>query len=307
MGIERIVSFLPSATELIYELELEDKLYGVTHECQYPEDAKSKPRVIDTVIDGSSMSSPDIDKKTVELMREGKDIFVLKEKNLINARPDLIISQNTCEVCAAHSNQVTQAIQILEKKPQLHSIDPHNLDEILDSIIEISRLLGKERQGEKLRDSLKKRIDFVKNQNYTTRPKILAIEWVKPFFTSGHWVPQMIEFAGGVNQISKAGEHSRRLEFDEIKSSDPDVIVAMPCGFDTNRTISEYNSFLKDDQSWNSLRAVQNNKVFAVDANSYFSKPSIRTITGLEILAMMIHPEILYELDVPEDSFKLIH
>ena len=303
MDTQRIVSFLPSATELLYELGAQDQLYGVTHECLYPEDAKSKLRVIDTVIDGSSMSSPEIDKMTCELMHEGKDIFVLQEENLKKANPDLIISQTTCEVCAAHTNQVERAVQILEQKPQLHSIDPHNLDEILESVITVARLVGKEKQGEELRGSLKKRIDYIKNQNYSTKPKVLAIEWISPFFTSGHWVPQMVQFAGAQNQVSKIGEHSRRLEFDQIKASDPDIIVVMPCGFETQRTISEYNKFLKNNSSWNSLSAVKDKKVYAVDANSYFSKPSIRTITGLEILAKIIHPEKFGQLQVPENSF----
>ena len=306
MDTHRIVSFLPSATELLYELGAQDQLYGVTHECLYPEDAKSKLRVIDTVIDGSKMSSPEIDKITCELMDKGKDIFVLQEQNLKKANPDLIISQTTCEVCAAHTNQVERAVQILEQKPKLYSIDPHNLDEILESVMIVAGLVRKEKQGEQLRDSLKKRIDFIKNQNYFTKPKVLGIEWISPFFTSGHWVPQMIEFAGGQNQISKIGEHSRRLEFDEIKVSDPDIIVLMPCGFDTQRTISEYNKFLKNDSSWNSLDAVKDRKVYAVDANSYFSKPSIRTITGLEIFAKIIHSEKFDLLKVPENSFYLL-
>jgi iron complex transport system substrate-binding protein len=300
---QRIVSFLPSVTELLYELGAQDQLFGVTHECLYPEEAKTKPRVIDTVIDGAKMSSPEIDKVTCQLMSEGKDIFVLQEDNLKKARPDLIFSQTTCEVCAAHTNQVQKAVDILENKPQLHSIDPHNLDEILVSVMEVAKLVNKEKQGEQLQESLKKRIDYVKNQSYTARPNVLAIEWISPFFTSGHWVPQMVQFSGGLNQISKIGEHSRRLEFEEVKSSDPDIIVIMPCGFDIQRTVTEYNKYLKNDSSWNSLRAVKNNKVYAVDANAYFSKPSIRTITGLEILAKIFHPEEFEQLKVPGDTF----
>jgi iron complex transport system substrate-binding protein len=306
MSVERIVSFLPSATELLYELGLQDKLYGVTHECLYPEDAKKKPRVINTVIDGKSMSSLEIDRKTVQLMREGMDIFVLDEKNLIQARPDLIISQNTCEVCAAHSNQVARAVQILEKKPQIHSIDPHNLEQILASVSELSKIVGKEKEGERLRESLKKRIDFVKNQSYQTRPRVLAIEWISPFFSSGHWVPEMIEFAGGQNLISKTGERSRRLTFNEVRQADAEIIVVMPCGFDTKRTVSEYNEYLKNDSGWNMLRAVKNKNVYAVDANSFFSKPSIRTISGLEILAKIVHPEKFSDLEVPQNSYQLL-
>ncbi len=160
MNKQRIVSFLPSVTELLYEFGVQDQLYGVTHECLYPEEAKSKPRIINTVFDGSKMSSPEIDKITCELMYEGKDIFVLQEDNLKKARPDLIFSQTTCEVCAAHTNQVKHGVQILEKKPQLHSIDPHNLDEILESVMVVAKLVKKEKQGKQLQDSLKKELNM---------------------------------------------------------------------------------------------------------------------------------------------------
>lgn len=297
---------MPSATELLYELGCQDNLFGVTHECLYPEDVKSKLRVINTVIDGSSMSSPEIDKKTCELMQEGKDIFVLQEENLKKAAPDLIISQNTCKVCAAHTNQLEQAVSILEKKPQIHSIDPHNLEEILQSVTILAKLVDKEQEGKRLGGSLKKRIESVQNHSFEERPEVLAIEWVKPFFTSGHWVPEMIEIAGGINLVSKVGEHSRRMGIDEVRKANPDIIILMPCGFDTNRTILEYELHLKEDKQWNELRAVQNKNVYAVDANSYFSKPSIRTITGLEILAKILHPEKFDRVSVPEDSFRKI-
>ena len=306
MKVHRIVSFLPSATELLYELGCQDNLFGVTHECLYPEDAKSKPRVINTIVDGSTMSSVEIDKKTCELMKDGKDIFILEKENLKKASPDLIISQNTCEVCAAHTNQIEQAVSILEKKPQIHSIDPHNLEQILESITILSKIVEKEQEGKRLYESLKKRIQFVKDHTINQKPRVLAIEWVKPFFTSGHWIPEMIQLAGGENLVSKIGEHSRRMEMDEVKKANPDIIVLMPCGFDTNRTISEYNNFLRDDKDWKVLHAVKNKNIFAVDANSYFSKPSIRTITGLEILAKIIHPKTFDKLSVPADSFKKI-
>ena len=303
MSIKRIVSFLPSATELLYEFGVEDMLYGVTHECKYPENAKTKPRVINSVINSDELSSKEIDTKTCQLLNEGKEIFTLHEKNILEAEPDLIISQETCEACAAHTNQVNKAIQILQKKPMIHSMDPHNLQEIIESVNKIGKIIEKEDKAEKITESLKKRIRYVKNYKPETTLRILAIEWIEPFFTAGHWVPEMIKEAGGENMISKIGEHSRKLSIGEITKSDPDIIIMMPCGFDTFRTVSEYDKILKDDTAWNMLRAVKNKKVFAVDANSYFSKPSIRTITGLEILAKIIQPENFLNLTVPENSF----
>jgi len=306
MSIKRIVSFLPSATELLYEFGVQDNLYGVTHECRYPPDANSKPQVINSVINSDELTSKEIDTMTCQLLNDGKDIFVLNEKNLIEANPDLIISQDTCEVCAAYTNQVDKAIQILQRKPILHSMDPHNLQEIINSVLELGKILGKEFKAKEIIDSLEKRIQNIRKLQNNNRPKVLAIEWIDPFFTAGHWVPEMIQIAGGNNMISKTGEHSRRLDIQEIIKSDPDLIIMMPCGFDTKRTITEYNNILKENQKWNSLTAVKNNRIFAVDANSFFSKPSIRTIDGLEILAKIIQPENFEFLQVSEGSFSQI-
>jgi len=306
MSVKRIVSFLPSATELLYEFGAEDMLYGVTHECKYPENAKTKPRVISSVINSDELSSKEIDTKTCQLLNEGKEIFTLHEKNILEANPDLIISQETCEACAAHTNQVNKAIQILQKKPIIYSMDPHNLQEIIESVNKIGEIIEKENEAKKITESLQQRIKHVKKFTPKTKLKVLAIEWIEPFFTAGHWIPEMIKEAGGENMISVIGEHSRKLSIVEIIASDPDIIIMMPCGFDTFRTISEYNKTLKDNKLWNTLKAVKNKKIFAVDANSYFSKPSIRTIIGLEILAKIIQPESFLNLNVPENSFLQI-
>ena len=306
MESQRIVTFLPSATELIYNLGADDKLFGVTHECNYPIDAKTKPRVISSVFDPALMSSKQIDDKICQLMTDGKEIYNLNEENLLNAKPDLIISQNICEVCSAHTEHVNMAMNMLEKKPEVYTMDPHNVDEILMSIKDISKMIGKEKEGNELINSLLKRLEFVKSKMYEERPKVVAIEWVDPFFTSGHWIPEMIATAGGENLISIEKMPSRKMKLEEIKSANPDIIVIMPCGFDVKRTIFEYNNVLAENPDWNELKAVKENSVYAVDANSYFSKPSLRTITGIEILAQIIHPNIFGRLQLPEDSFTKI-
>jgi len=306
MGPQRIVTFLPSATELIYSLGADDKLFGVTHECNYPSGAKTKPRVISSVFDPASMSSKQIDDKICQLMTDGKEIYNLNKENLLNAKPDLIISQNICEVCSAHTEHVKKAMEILEKKPEVYTMDPHDVNEILVSIKDISKMVGKEKEGNNLVDSLSKRLEFVKSKKFEERPSVVAIEWVNPFFTSGHWIPEMIEVAGGENLISTKKMPSRKMKLREIKEANPDIIVVMPCGFDVKRTISEYNSVLAKNTDWNELKAVKENGVYAVDANSYFSKPSLRTITGIEILASIIHPDVFDDLQLPEDSFSKI-
>jgi len=303
MTIKRIVSFLPSATELIYELGDQELLYGVTHECKYPKDAQTKPQVISSVINSEKLSSDEINTQSSQLLKEGKDIFILNETNLKKANPDLIITQETCEVCAANTNQVNKAIHILDKKPIIYSMDPHNFEEILTSVTEIGEILGKNKRSKEIRTELEEKILHIKKVSNSRKTKVLAIEWIDPFFTAGHWVPEMIEFAGGINMISKIGEHSRTMTFYEISKSDPEIIILMPCGFNTERTVKEYNKILKNNPDWIKLRAVKNKKIFAVDANSFFSKPSIRTITGLEILAKIIQPENFVNLSVPKNSF----
>ena len=306
MVVQRIVSFLPSATELLYEFGVDDKLFGVTHECKYPDGAKLKPQVISSVINSDDLSSNEINTITCTLLNEGKNIFELNKENLIDANPDLIISQETCEVCAAYTNQVKSALEILPNKPELYSMDPHNLKEIIQSVTKLGQILNKEKKSVEIVNSLERRIQHIQNSEKKLIPKVLAIEWIEPFFTAGHWIPQMIEFAGGINLISKTGEHSRRMDMDEVVNSKPDIIIFMPCGFDTDRTVQEYESILDNNPGWNSLQAVKNNQIYAVDANSFFSKPSIRTIDGLEILAKIIQPEKFKNLIVPDNSFSKI-
>jgi len=306
MVVDRIVSFLPSATELLYEFGVEDKLFGVTHECKYPVTAMLKPQVISSVINSDDLTSNEINTITCTLLRDGKNIFELNKKNLLNADPDLIISQETCEVCAAYTTEVKTALEILPKKPELYSMDPHNLKEIIQSVTKLGKILQQEQKALEIVNSLQKRIKNIQTSKSKKTPRVLALEWIEPFFTAGHWIPEMIELAGGINLISKTGEHSRRMDITEVINSNPDIIILMPCGFDIARTVSEYDSILKNNPAWSSLNAVKNNQIFTVDANSFFSKPSIRTIEGLEILAKIIQPGKFDDLSVSVNSFSNI-
>ena len=306
MQKKRIISFLPSATELIYELGAQEKLFGVTHECNYPSEATSKPKVIESVFEPEKMSSKEIDEKICDLSEKGEDIYKLVTQNVSDAKPDLIISQEICEVCSAYTNQVKNAIEILDEKPEIYSMSPHDINGILKCVTDIAEKINEEKRGREIVNSLNSRIDKIKDVKISKRPKVLAIEWINPFFTSGHWVPEMIEMSGGENMITKKGEHSRKMGIEEIENENPDVLILMPCGFDVQRTVSEYEKYLKNDLRWNELRAVKERKVFAVDANSFFSKPSIRVITGMEILAKILHPDNFIELEVPNNSFLKI-
>ena len=303
---KRIISFLPSATELIYELGAQERLFGVTHECNYPKDASNKPRVIESVFDPEEMSSQEIDNKICSLSEKGEEIYKLITENVSNAKPDLIISQEICEVCSAYTNQVKNAMDILEQKPEIYSMNPHDMQGILKCVKDISEKIDEVGRGEEIVNSLNTRINKIKKVLISDKPKVLGIEWIMPFFTAGHWVPEMIENTGGINMVTKNGEHSRKMDITEIENADPDVLILMPCGFNVQRTVSEYEKYLKDNSRWNKLRAVREKRVFAVDANSFFSKPSIRVVTGIEILAKILHPEIFTDFEVPTNSFSKI-
>ncbi len=301
----RIVSFLPSATEILYELGVGGRVLAVTHECNYPAEAKNKPKVIHVVFNSQKMTSREIDNMVVGLMKEGKDIYVLDEQVLKSANPDLIVAQGICEVCSPFTKEINKAVTILEGKPDVLILDPKNLDDILDNISEIGKKVGKIVEAQNFVSSLRSRIKAIHHTRKGARPKVLCIEWLDPLFTAGHWVPQMVEIAGGVNGISTAGEQSRRMDLDEVAKFDPDIIVLMPCGFDIKRTIEEYER-IADKKEWRSLGAVKQSQVYAVNANEYFSKPGSRTITGLEILAKIINPDTFRDLQIPKNSIQKI-
>ena len=306
----RIVSFLPSATETLYELGAGSQVVGVTHECNYPSQARKKPRVIRSSFDPGQMTGRDIDSKIVELMRAGKDIYILDENTLKIVSPDLIVAQGLCEVCSPFTKEINRAVSLLGGRPDLLVLDPHDLDDILVSIMDVAEKIGKVREGRKLVASLQKRIDAVRSSSnmieVKQKPKVLCVEWIDPLFTAGHWVPQIVEYAGGINGLSSTGEPSRRMDIDEATQLNPDIIVLMPCGFDIEQTLKEL-PVIASNEKWNSLQAVKNGHVYAVNANAYFSKPGPRTVVGLEIMAKILHPETSQHITVPKGSYKKIN
>ncbi|MFL6525579.1 MAG: cobalamin-binding protein [Nitrososphaera sp.] len=302
----RIVSFLPSATEMLYNLGAGSQIVGVTHECKYPYQARKKPQVIHPSFDPSKMTGRDIDNKIVELLQSGKDIYVVDEDILKRVHPDLIVAQGLCEVCSPFTKEINRAVHLLEdRRPDVLILDPHNLDDILENISDLAEKISRVMEGRKILSTLRKRIDTVHNMKIKTKPKVLCLEWIDPIFTGGHWIPQMVEYAGGINGISSVGERSRRMDIDEAAQLDPDTIVLMPCGFDIKQTLKEL-SILARNEKWTSLRAVKNGNVYAVNANAYFSKPGPRIVVGLEILAKILHPEASQEINVPRGSYKKV-
>lgn len=298
----RIVSFLPSATEIIYLLGSQDILLGVTHQCNYPNEAKNKPQVIKSVFNSESMTSLQIEEKIQELSRLQNDVFLINYELLKKIQPDLIISQGLCDVCSPHNKEIDKAIQFLNNKPDTLVLDPHTVDDIIQNILDIAHSVGKEHKGLEIKDSLIKRIEKISTSK-NKKPKLICLEWIDPLYLCGHWVPQMVEIAGGINGISKIGQRSHKIELSQISQFDPDILIMMPCGFDIDKILGEYGS-LQKNQEWNSLKAVQDGMVFAVDALSYFSRPSPRIITGIEILSKIINPDSFVDLNVPLNSYS---
>lgn len=299
----RIVSFLPSATEIIYMLGSQDLLSGVTHQCICPAEAKSKPQIVSSVFDSESMASFQIEEKIQELSRLQNDLFIINFDLLKEIQPDLIISQALCDVCSPHNKELNKTMKFLENKPQTLVLDPHTVEEIIESIMIIAKALGKEEDGLRIRNSLYRRIEKISNATKFKKPKVVCLEWIDPIYICGHWVPQMVRIAGAINGISKVGERSCKIDFSQITQFDPDIIILLPCGFDLRKVFQEYGSLQKNNQ-WQSLRAVQNGMVFAVDALSYFSRPGPSIITGIEILAKIINPESFPQLMVPSNSYN---
>jgi iron complex transport system substrate-binding protein len=249
------------------------------------------------------MTSLQIEEKIQELSLLQNDFFIINYDLLKKIQPDLIISQGLCDVCSPHKKQTYDAIQFLDNKPHSLVLDPHTVDDIMQNILDIAKTVGKETDGSQIKVSLTKKIEKISTTNKSNWPKVICLEWFDPFYICGHWVPQMVGIAGGINGISKIGERSRKIDLSQIAQFDPDLLILSPCGFDLHKVLQEYGSLQKNNQ-WNSLRAVQNDMVFAVDALSYFSRPSPRIIMGIEILAKIINPDSSLDLEVPPNSYS---
>lgn len=281
----------------------QDLLFGVTHQCICPAEAKSKPQIVNSVFDSESMASFQIEEKIQELSRLQNDLFIINFDLLKEIQPDLIISQALCDVCSPHNKELNKTMKFLDNKPQTLVLDPHTVEEIIESIMIIAKALGKEEDGSQIRDSLYRRIEKISNATKFKKPKVVCLEWIDPLYICGHWVPQMVGIAGAINGISKVGERSSKIDYSQITQFDPDIIILLPCGFDLRKVFQEYGPLQKNNQ-WQSLRAVQNGMVFAVDALSYFSRPGPSIITGIEILAKIINPESFPQLMVPSNSYN---
>jgi iron complex transport system substrate-binding protein len=282
---------------------LGDALVGVTHECDYPPQAKEKPVVVRSVIDAARMTSEEIDRKVAEALQAGKGLYTIDEAAFVDAAPDLILTQGLCDVCALDYNEVVKAAAKLSRQPAILSLNPHGLADMLEDIRRIGAATERLIVAEALVQDLQRRIDRVADARSVHRPRVVCLEWYEPLYAAGHWAPEMVELAGGEDMLGRKGEPSSKVEWRAVVAARPEVILLMPCGFDVRRSVKDASS-LREREGWNDLPAVRAGKVFAVNGNSYFSRPGPRLIDGLEILAQLIRPEEIAWSLSPADAAR---
>jgi iron complex transport system substrate-binding protein len=279
----RIASLVPSSTEMLFALGLADSVVAVTHECDYPPEAAELPHLTRSVI-GEGLSAPEIDRAVRERTEAGRALYELDERALAELEPDLIVTQAVCEVCAVSYEDVVAAAGRLPSRPKVLSLDPSTLGEVLADIPRLAEVAGVPEEGEELLEETGFRIDAVRDAvDGAERPRVAALEWLDPVFIGGHWVPQMIEMAGGADLLGMPGEKSRTADWAEVEAAQPEVVVSMPCGYDTERAALETAGAA---DRLGPLGA----RVFAVDASAYFSRPGPRLVDGIELLAHLLHP-----------------
>jgi iron complex transport system substrate-binding protein len=289
----RICCLLPGATEIAFALGLGDDVVGVTHECDYPAEARRKPVVVRSLIDAHRMTSLEIDRWVSERLRSNKSLYVIDEKQLHEAAPDVILTQGLCDVCAIDYDEVVSASEALAKKPTIVSLTPNCLPDVLNDIARVGEATGQGHRAERLVRELEQRISAVREQvaRSSARPRVACLEWFDPIYAAGHWVPEMVELAGGHDVLGRKGEPSTKIDWNKVVEVAPDVIVLMPCGFDVSQTLRGA-PVLKQLEGWRDLPAVKAGNVFAANGHAFFSRPGPRLVDGLDILAHVIHPEV---------------
>ena len=293
----RIVSLVPSATETLFALGLGPDVIAVTHECDYPPAARELPKITRDVLP-SGLSAGEIDAAVKERTLAGLSIYELDADLLRDLRPDLIVTQELCSVCAVSYDDVRAVAEDIETHPRVLSLDPHTVGEVLGDVRTLAQATDRKDEAVELVHDASARIDKVRLAvRGARRPRVAALEWLDPPFAAGHWTPQLIEYAGGEDVLGFAGEKSEERAWEEVAASQPDVVIVMPCGYDAE--IAHREAEMHRDE----LAAVGAGEVVAVDAAAYFSRPGPRIIDGLELLAHIIHPELVPE--APAEVFTV--
>jgi iron complex transport system substrate-binding protein len=293
----RIVSLVPSATELLFALGLGPEVVAVTHECDYPTAALDLPHVTRDVLP-AGLSSAQIDAAVKERTLAGESIYELDEGALRELEPDLIVTQSLCSVCAVSEDDVRAIAEQISSRPQVISLDPHTVGEVLGDARTLAQATDRKDAAVELIRHAAERIDRVRIAvRGARRPRVVALEWLDPPFAAGHWTPQLISFAGGEDVLGFAGENSEERSWREVQAVQPDIVIVMPCGYDAQ--IAHREAEMHRDE----LAALGAREVVAVDASAYFSRPGPRIVDGLELLASILHPGLV--LEAPGDALTV--
>lgn len=299
----RICSLLPSATEIAYAIGLGDSILGVSHECDFPAEAATKPSLLRPRLD--QLAPPaEIDRQVSEIIARGESIYAVDAELLASLSPDLILTQDLCHVCAASPDDLATALTRFPKPPRVLSLTPRSLGEVWDDVRRVGEATGHREKANVLAVALEQKVNAIAATaaRADSCPRVVCLEWLDPYYVGGHWIPEMVSKAGGEDVLGRLREPSFRVSGVQIIEARPDVIVVMPCGYNLARAASELRIEALPDGS-EVLPAVREHRLFAVDANAYFSRPGPRLADGVDLLAHLIHPD-LFASGYPEISFR---
>jgi iron complex transport system substrate-binding protein len=302
----RICSLVPAATETLFALGLGDQVVGVTHECDWPPEAAERPIVTAALVETAELGSAEIDRAVADAAGNGKPLYAVDAEVWAQIDADVVVAQELCEVCAVSTDQLDEIITARSLEVEVVDFSPSTLDHVLACIVGLGVRFGAEGAADELTGGMRSRLDRVRAAlaEVETRPRVFISEWLDPPFAAGHWVPDMVAVAGGIEVAGMSGEPSHRMRWTDVASLEPDVVVLAPCGFDLDRTLSEIVTL---DLSAGLLgtAARQDSRVFAVDANANFSRPGPRLVDGVDLLAYLLHPEAYSDPGIPWSRVRL--
>jgi iron complex transport system substrate-binding protein len=289
---------------MVYALGLGEQLAGVTHECDFPAEASRKPVVVRPSIALETMSLREIDAAVAERIRSGGSFYQVDEELMQSLRPDLILTQNLCQVCATSGNDLAALLKVLDPTPEILWMSPHSLAEIFENIRELGKATDRVSEAGIFIEGCRERLEAVaaRTRQAAHVPRVFCMEWADPVYCAGHWVREMVELAGGADELARKETDSVRIPWADVLAWSPEVIVFSPCGFNLEKALEQIG-YLEGQPGWADLPAVRNQRVYAVDANSYFARPGPRVVDGTELLAHLIHPE-LFDWYGPTDAFR---
>ncbi|MDD9380983.1 cobalamin-binding protein [Streptomyces sp. ZAF1911] len=286
----RIVSLLPAATDIVVDLGLAADLVGRTHECDWPPAVvASVPVVTRAEFDADELSSREISAAVGGAAHSGSSLYTLDTEALAALRPDVLLTQDLCQVCAVSYEAVSRAVRLMDAGPRVLSLEPRTLDDVLDCLVTVGELLGVREAAERRRSELLDRLAEVRRATAgRPRPRVVAVEWLDPLWPAGHWVPEQITCAGGEPLLAEPGEHTKPMTWEAVREARPDVILVLPCGFPPERTLTEID-LLTSLPGWADLPAVRAGRVWVLDGPAYFNRPGPRVVRGAEVLAHVLH------------------